>query len=184
MRNLFRSTGMIATVLTAVVFFASNCGDESEVIIVNLDCPALDGFQGGNYSFSVIVGEIADQCAGGIFNSLIDPGPYGPVALPEVVDLPQPITMDLPFVGEVTGSLSSDGTALKLTVPDPIQVPGIPVPGVGQVTVTARVSGILCPLTATRVDAEFTVNVQNIQPPVPLVDPPCAIRVPVTGSLQ
>ena len=184
MSNMLRSTWLKFILLFALVLSAANCGDESEVIIEELDC-LIDGFEGGDYFFTVDVGGIADGCAGGLFNGLIDPGPYGPVTLPALTDLPdEDFTVTLPFVGEVTGRLSSSGGALRLTVEDPIQGIRIQVSGVGEVTVTARVSGILCPVSATRVDAAFTVTVQSIQPPVPLVNPPCTVGVPATGSLQ
>ncbi len=185
MSNMLRSTWLKFILLFALVLFVAQCGDESEVIIQELNCPALEDFEGGDYSFTVNVGGITDGCAGGLFNGLIDRDPYGPVTLPALTDLPdEDFTVTLPFVGEVTGRLSSSGGALRLTVEDPIQGIRIQVPGVGEVTVTARVSGILCPVSATRVDAAFTVTVQSIQPPVPLVNPPCTVGVPATGSLQ
>ena len=143
MSNMSRSIWLKFILLFALVLSAANCGDESEVIIEELDC-LIDGFEGGDYFFTVDVGGIADGCAGGLFNGLIDPGPYGPITLPASAELPQDVTMTLPFVGEVTGTLSSSGGALRLTVPDPIQGIGIVVPPFGAVNVTARVSGTLC----------------------------------------
>ncbi len=109
MNNMIRSTWLRSILLFTLALSASNCGDDSEVIIEKPDCPALNGFAGGDYLFTVDVGGIADGCAGGSFNDLIDQGPYGPVTLPAVADLPQDITMELPFVGEVTATLSWDG---------------------------------------------------------------------------
>jgi hypothetical protein len=182
MNNMIRSKWLRFALLFALVLSAANCGDESEVIIQELDCPALEGFAGGQYLFTVDVGEIVDGCADGAFNDLIDPGPYGPITLPAAADLPQDITMTLPFVGQVTGTLSSGSGALRLTVEDPIQVVGIVLPLVGAVDVTARVSGTLCPISATRVDAAFTVTVVDIVPDVPLIPTPCTVGVP--GTLQ
>jgi hypothetical protein len=182
MHNMIRSTWLRSILLFALVLSASNCGDESEVIIQELDCPALEGFAGGDYFFTVDVGGIADGCAGGFFNGLIAPGPYGPVTLPALADLPQDITMTLPFVGEVTGRLSLGGGALHLTVEEPIELVGIVVPPFGTVDVTARVAGTLCPISATRVDAVFTINVVDIDPDVPLITTPCTVGVP--GTLQ
>ncbi len=182
MNNMIRSTWLRAILLFALLASAASCGNESEVIIQELDCPALEGFAGGQYFFTVDVSEVVDGCAGGSFNGLIDPGPYGPVTLPAVADLPQDITMTLPFVGVVTGRLSASGGAIRLEVEDPIQVVGIVLPIVGPVDITARVSGTLCPISATRVDAVFTVRVVDIDPDVPLIGTPCTIGVP--GTLQ
>ena len=183
MRNVIRPTWLSFTLLLALTFLAASCGDDSEVITLELSC-MIEGFEGGDYLFTVNVAEINDECAGGIFNGLVDPGPYGPVTLPATADLPQEITMTLPFVGEVTGTLSSVGGALRLTVEEPIQGIPIQIPDVGNFTVTASVSGTLCPVSATRVDAAFFVTVQSIQPSFPLVDPPCPISVPATGRLS
>jgi hypothetical protein len=90
--------------------------------------------------------------------------------------------MMLPLVGEVTGTLSSDGRALRLSVEDPIQGVGIVLPIVGAVDITARVSGTLCPISATRVDAVFTLPVVDIDPDVPQITTPCTVGVP--GTLQ
>jgi len=182
MNNMIRSTWLRAILLFALLLSAANCGNESEVIIQELDCPALEGFAGGQYLFTVAVNEIVDGCAGGFFNGLIYQGPYGPVTLPAKADLPQDITITLPFVGEVTGRLSSNGTSLQLTVDDPIQVEGIVIPPFGTANVTARVAGTLCPISATRVDAVFTVRVVDINPDVPLITTPCTVGVP--GTLE
>jgi hypothetical protein len=178
MNNMIRSTWLRSILLFALALSASNCGDESEVIIEKPDCPALEGFAGGDYSFTVDVGGIADGCAGGSFNGLIGPGPYGPVTLPASSTLPQDITMTLPFVGVVTGRLSLGGGSMRLTVEDPIELVGIPVPPFGTVAVTARVSGTLCPVSATRVDAVFTISV--VETDIPLITTPCTVGVPGT----
>ena len=182
MNNMIRSTWLRFILLFALVLSAANCGDESEVIIEELDCPALEGFAGGQYLFTVDVGGVVDGCARGFFNGLIDPGPYGPVTLPALADLPQDITMTLPFVGVVTGRLSVVGGTMRLTVEDPIELVGIVIPPFGTVDVTARVSGTLCPVSATRVDAVFTVTVVDIDPDVSLITTPCTVGVP--GTLQ
>ena len=178
MNNMIRSKWLKFALLFPLVLTAANCGDESEVIIQEWDCPALDGFPGGQYSFTVDVGGIDDRCTGGSFNGLIDPGPYGPINLPAEADLPQDITMTLPFAGEVTGTLSSGNGALRLVVEDPVQVVGIVIPPFGEINATARVSGILCPISATSVDAAFTVTVQSVEPAV--ISTPCTIGVPGT----
>ncbi len=180
MSNMIRSAGLKLILLFALVLTAASCGDESEIIIQDLSCPALDGFAGGIFWFTVNVGGITDGCAEGAFNGLIDPGPYGPVTLPSEADLSQEITIELPFAGEVTGTLSSNGTFMQLTVDDPVQVNGIVLPIIGAVDVTARVSGTLCPATEDRVDAVFTITVQSVDPP--LIATPCTVSVPATGS--
>jgi hypothetical protein len=180
MNNMIRSTWLRSILLFALVLSASNCGDESEIIIQELDCPALEGFAGGQYSFTVDVNEIVDGCAGGFFNDFFDPGPYGPVTLPPLADLPQDITITLPFVGVVTGRLSAGSGTMRLTVEDPIELVGIVLPAFGTVDITARVSGTLCPISATRVDAAFVVTVVDINPGVPLVTTPCTVGVPGT----
>jgi hypothetical protein len=182
MHNTIRSTWLRSILLFALVLPASNCGDETEIIIEELECPALEGFAGGVYFFTVDVGGIADGCADGTFNDLIDQGPYGPVTLPASSTLPQDITITLPLVGDVTGTLYVDGGVMRLGVEDPIQVVGIILPVFGPVNVTARVSGTLCPISATRVDAVFTINVVDIDPDVPLITTPCTVGVP--GTLQ
>jgi len=45
MNNMIRSTWLRFTLLFALVLSAANCGDESEVIIEDLDC-MIDGFEG------------------------------------------------------------------------------------------------------------------------------------------
>ena len=179
MSSVIRSTWFKFLPILALALFTVQCGDDSEVIIQD-HCPGLDGFEGGDYIFMVNVGDIVDGCAQGAFNGLIDPGPYPAVTLPALADLPLDITIDLPFVGPVTGGLSSDGNTLRLTVDDPIDVVGIEVPIIGQVDVTVRVSGTLCPISATRVDAAFAVSVESIDPP--LIPTPCTIGVPATGT--
>ena len=183
MSPVIRPTWLSFTLLLALTSFAASCGDDSEIITQELDC-MVDGFEGGDYSFTVSVAEINDECAGGIFNGLVDPGPYPTVALPATADLPQDITMTFPYVGDVTGTLSSAGGALHLSVDEPIEGIPIQIPNFGTFTVTASVSGTLCPVSETRVDAAFFVTVQSIQPSVPLVNPPCRISVPATGTLQ
>jgi hypothetical protein len=177
MNNMIRSTWLKFFLLFALVLSASNCGDETEIIIEEPECPALQGFAGGVYLFTVDVDRIVDGCAGGAFNGLIGPGPYGPITLPASSTLPQDIPMDLPLVGEVTASLSLNGGVMRLEV-DPIQVDGITLPIIGTVDVTAGVSGTLCPVSATRVDAVFTIRVLDIDPP--LVNTPCTVGVPGT----
>jgi hypothetical protein len=179
MNNMIRSTWLRAILLFALLLSAANCGNESEVIIQELDCPALEGFAGGQYLFTVDVNEIVDGCANGFFIGLIDPGPYGPVTLPALADLPQDITMTLPFVGDVTGRLSVSGGAIRLRVEDPIELVGIDTL-FGTANVTASVAGTLCPISAARVDAVFTVRVIDINPP--LIATPCTVGVP--GTLQ
>ena len=51
MNNMIRSTWLRSILLIALLLSASNCGDESEVIIEELDCD-LEGFEGGNYARS------------------------------------------------------------------------------------------------------------------------------------
>jgi hypothetical protein len=65
-------------------------------------------------------------------------------------------------------------------VEDPIELVGIVLPAFGTVDITARVSGTLCPISATRVDAAFVVTVVDINPGVPLVTTPCTVGVPGT----
>ena len=180
MNNMIRSTWLRVILLFGLVLSAANCGGDSEILIEERYCPALDGFEGGEYLFTVDVGDIADGCASGFFNALIDPGPYGPVTLPPEEDLPQEITMTLPFVGVVTGRLAVIGGAIRLTVEDPIELVGIDVPPFGTVDITARVSGALCPISETRVDAVFTVSVVDINPEISLIQTPCAVGVPGT----
>lgn len=179
MGSVTRSKWFKVLLISALALFTAQCGDDSEVIVQK--CDALDGFEGGDYLFVVDVGGIVDGCAGGLFNGFIDPGPYGPVTLPALGDLPQDITMELPFVGEVTATLSLANGVLRLRVEDPIQLDDIVTP-IGAVDVTARVSGTLCPVSAIRVDAGFTVTVQSINPAV--IATPCTIGVPATGTLQ
>jgi hypothetical protein len=184
MRSVTQSTWFKSLLFFALVLFTAQCGSESEIIVQELNCPALEGFEGGDYLFTVVIRNIVDGCAGGFFNALVLPGPYGPVTLPALGDLPDDnFTVTLPFVGQVTGRLSSNGTALLLTVPDPIRLDDLVTP-FGVIDVIARVSGTLCPVSADRLEAAFTVTVDSIDPAIPLVRTPCVIGVPATGTLQ
>ena len=60
MNNMIRSKWLRSILLLTLVLSAANCGDDSEVIIQELNCPALEGFAGGDYFFTVDVGGIAD----------------------------------------------------------------------------------------------------------------------------
>lgn len=186
MNGWIRSSRMKPLLLIVLALLLAQCGSDSEVVVKELECPGLKAFEGGAFSFEVSVGGIDDRCAGGLFNSMIDPGPYGPVTLPAYYgDLQEDIILTLPFVGEVTGQLTSDGKSIQLAVPDSIQVPVVlPPPLAGTVTVTARVSGALCPISRNQVDAVFAITVQNIQPSVPLIDTPCEVLVPTIGTLD
>ena len=86
MNNMIRSTWLRFVLLFALVLSASNCGDASEIIIQELECPALEGFAGGVYSFTVDVGGIADGCAGGAFNAFDRPGPLRAGHLAGLID--------------------------------------------------------------------------------------------------
>jgi hypothetical protein len=195
---MIQSTWLKSLLLFVLVLFTAQCGDESEVIVdlscpsfgesggtIDFPCPSLDDFNGGPYSFMVNVGDIDDRCAGGAFNGQIPQGPYGPVTLPSSAALEQgsqKITMELPMVGFVEGTLSLTESFIELTVAYPIPVNDINVPVIGEVDVSACVAGALCPVSENVVEARFAVTVLSINPP--LIPTPCTIGVPATGTLQ
>jgi len=183
MRKVLQSTWLKPLLLLALFLFVAQCGDESEIVLEDLEC-FVEGFEGGDYTFSVDVEGIDDRCAAGIFNSYIVPGPWGPFPLPGETDPPQDITITLPFVGEVTGTVSWNGETIRLVVWQPIQITGIVVPGFGAVNVTARVSASFCPASQERVDGVLTITIQEVQPEIPVINTPCQITVPGFGSLQ
>lgn len=174
MSNMIGSTGFRFILLFALVLFASNCGDESEIIIEELDCD-LQGFQGGNYEFEI--NSVSDGCTGGVIvGEFVKPGDqFGPVALPPVDQLPPTIVIpDVPLIGQVEFLISTSGDVIRISAsPPPVNVPGLG-------TITATVSGTLCPLAGTSdLSGSFTVTITS----APLIDTPCSIRLPITGSL-
>ena len=183
MHKVMRSRWWKPLLLLSLVLFVAQCGDESDVVMEDPEC-FVEGFEGGEYAFTVDVDRIDDLCAAGFFNGYIDPGPWGPFPLPAVADPPQDITITLPFVGAVTGTVSWSGSTIRFVVLQPVQISGIPVPGYGAVSVTARVSASFCPASQERVDGELTITIQELQPAIPLINPPCQVTVPGIGSLQ
>lgn len=192
MRNVLRpseSRSVLVPVLAlAVAFFVAQCGDDSEIVIdQELQCLGED-FQGGDFSLLIDVERVFDRCAAGAFKSYIAAGPYGPFTLPSGAQLaqgPQEITITLPLVGEVTGTLSLGGSTLRFEVEQPIRIEDIVLPfSLGTVDVEAGVSGNICPVSQEQLEAAFTVTVQDVQPDLPLINTPCRIEVPVSGSRQ
>jgi len=173
MHNMIRSTWLRSILLFALVLSASNCGDESEIIIQELDCD-LEGFEGGNYEF--VIDNVSDGCAGGLIGQYVQPGDrFGPVFLPPADQLPPTIVIpDVPLVGRVEFQVSTDGNVIRISgSPGPVTVPGIG-------TVTATVSGTLCPdPESTQVNGEVTVTLTS----APLIATPCNVRALVAGSL-
>jgi hypothetical protein len=157
MHNMIRSTWLRSILLFALVLSASNCGDESEVIILELNCPALEGFEGGTYLFTV--DRVTDNPGGCSFGQA-DPfvgEQFGPLDLPATVDLPAQRTIeDVPLVGTVTVDIRTDGQTIRIDGTEQIQVS---VPGIGNITAT--VTGLLCPKSASRVDGQITVRITS-----------------------
>ena len=181
MRKVMRSKWLKSLLLVALVPFVAQCGDESEIVLEDPEC-FVEGFEGGDYAFTVDVERIEDRCTGGLLNSYIVPGPWGPFLLPGEQDPPQDITVTLPFVGQVTGTVSWNGAALRLVVWQPIQITGIVVPVFGAVDVTARVSADFCPVSQEQVDGVLTITILETQPEV--INTPCQVTAPAVGSFQ
>ena len=170
MNNMIRSTWLRSILLFALVLSASNCGDESEVIIEELDC-MVEGFGGGTYLFTVdSVRDNPEGCSFGQADSFVGEQ-FGPVDLPAAVDLPAQRTIeDVPLVGTVTVDITTDGQIIRMDGTEQIQVF---VPGFGNITAT--VTGLLCPKSAARVDGQITVRITS---PIS-----CNVTALATGSL-
>ncbi len=172
MSNMRRSTGLKFILLLALVLSAANCGDDSEIIIVDLSCPALDGFQGGAFLFTVdSVSDDPQGCSFGQGDEFVGEQ-FGPIDLPGTEELPaQRVIEDVPLVGDVTVNVTTDGETIRVEGTEPIDVL---VPGLGNITAT--VSGILCPTSADQVDGQVTVRITN-----PFT---CNVRVQANGVPQ
>ena len=173
MSTMIRSTWLRSVLLFALVLSASNCGDESEVIIEELDC-ALEGFEGGTYIFSV--NSVGDGCTPGLIaGEVITPGDlFGPVALPGTAECPlKETSRTLPLVGTVPVNIFIEGDFIKIQGTEQIDVF---IPEIGS-TITATVSGTLCPVSANRVDGQITVRI--LSPSIPILMPttPCNVTV-------
>jgi|GEM_PF-3177844 len=174
MNNMIRSRWLRSILLFALVLSAANCGDESEVIIQELNCD-LEGFEGGNYE--MVINSVTDGCTGGVIvGQYVQPGDrFGPVTLPPGDQLPPTIVIpNVPLVGTVEFQVSTDGNVIRISgSPGQANVPGIG-------SVTATVSGTFCPIAETaQVDGEVTVSITS----APLIDTPCNVRALVTGLL-
>jgi hypothetical protein len=172
MHNMIRSTWLRFILLFALVLSASNCGDESEVIIEELDC-MLEGFEGGTYIFAVnSVSDSPAGCSFGQADTFVGQL-FGPVVLPGTDELPSPPTdiPGIPLVGTVEVIFSIDANAIRVRGTEPVQAF---FPGIGNITAT--VSGTLCPVSATRVEGQITVRITS---PIS-----CNVTALATGSLQ
>ena len=171
MSSLIRYAWLSAVLVLALGFFASNCGDESEVIIEEMDCQ-LDGFEGGSYLFTVNDIRDSENCSMGLADGYIGQT-FGPAVLPATDQLPSDPTdiNNVPLVGTVPVVFSTNGQAIQVAGTDQIQAS---YPGIG--TITATVSGILCPASASRVDGQITVRVTS-----PIT---CNVTAVATGWLQ
>jgi len=177
MNNMIRSKWLRSILLLTLVLSAANCGDESEVIIEELDCE-LEGFEGGNFMFNI--NSVSDGCTGGLLvGTVVSPGDsFGPVALPGTDELPATIDiLGVPLVGTVPVQISTEGQFIRIEGTDQIEefIPEL------STTVTATVSGTLCPVAATRVDGQITVRV--LSPSIPILMPttPCNVTVLASG---
>lgn len=180
MNNMIRSTWLRFILLFALVLSAANCGDESEVIIEELDC-MIDGFEGGTYLFAV--NSVRDGCTPGLIaGQVVSPGDlFGPVDLPGTAELPaQRDILNVPLVGRVPVNISTDGNFIKIQGTEQVEVL---IPEIGS-TITATVSGTLCPVSVNRVDGQITVRI--LSPSIPILMPttPCNVTALATGSLQ
>lgn len=152
--------------------FLVQCGgsDDPEPACV----PSL--LTGGDYAFTL--GAVRDGCAGGVLAGLIQdeyPVPPPEMTLPAFDQLPATININLPFVGLVQADLSVSGNTIQLNVPSEISFPGVG---------DATVSGVLCPVSATEVQASLTFRITQVEPAFSvLVRPPCNVVISLTGNL-
>ncbi len=168
MSSLNRSRWLRLLLPAAFVLLAlsAGCGDDSEVIMQELNCD-VEGFEGGTYLFTI--NKVDNKCPLDLGNMLIQ---FGPVDLPAATDLPVTLGIpNIPFIGTVTVNITTDGKIIRLEKTGPIEVP---YPGIG--TITATVQGVLCPMSAGRVDGQITVNMTR-----PFS---CSVTAQASGSLQ
>jgi hypothetical protein len=166
---------MISIVCVAIALLAANCGDESEVIIEELDCQ-LEGFPGGNFTFSVTgVSDSPENCTFGLSDEIVGEI-FGPVAIPATEDLPSDPTVigSFPIVGSVEVIFSTDGEAIQVTGTD--QIEGT-YPGIG--SFTATLSGVICPVSTARAEGQLTVSITQPFQPVT-----CNVTARATGQSQ
>lgn len=150
------------------------CGgsDDPESVCV----PSL--LTGGTYAFRI--GTVSDRCAGGLLAGLVPPGPYT-VELPGFADLPATVTLDLPFVGEITARLSPSGNTIAV-VSDPLVISGtIEYLGL-TIDYEASAAGALCPVSPLAADLNLAVEVLSADGLPIAVDLPCRVVIPMTGT--
>ncbi len=168
MSNMIRSTGFQFILLFALVLSAASCGDESEVIIQDLNCD-LDGFTGGNFIFTVDGVSTTCPISTELLDQFVSPGDQFPVVLPAVEDLPPTIDIDFgPPIGAVTFAVEVQEDRLIVTSTQPITIPDF---GFGNITGT--VLGSVCPIEGGEILAAFTIS---------LTSPfSCSLQISATG---
>lgn len=173
MSSLIRSPWLRCILPAAIVLLAlaAGCGDDSEVIVQELNCN-VEGFEGGTYLFTINkVSDSPTNCTLGLGSNLIGE-PFGPVDLPGTAELPaQRDIPGVPLVGTVPVNITTDGKTIRIQGTAPIEAN---YPGIGNITAT--VQGVLCPLSATRVDGQITVKMTR-----PIA---CSVAAQASGSLQ
>lgn len=175
MGKRIQSAGMICILIFGIALFAANCGDESEVIIEELECQ-LEGFPGGNFTFSVTgVSDSPDNCSFGLADEFVGET-FGPVAIPATEDLPSDPTEigNVPIVGSIEVIFSTDGEAIQVTGTE--QIEGT-LPGIG--AFTATLSGVICPVSTGRAEGRLTVSITQPFQPVT-----CNVTARATGQSQ
>ena len=117
MSSLIRSTWLrfLLPVAFVLLALAAGCGDDSEVIIQELNCN-VEGFEGGRYVFTInTVNDAPNNCTLGLANQLIGEQ-FGPVDLPATAELPATLEIPgVPFVGTVPVNITTDGKIIGKT---------------------------------------------------------------------
>ena len=169
----------------ALAVFAPACGDD-DGDEPQIQCPAEQMTEGA-YSFGLETAE--DDCAGvdvGDLIRIIDPGPYGPVALPSFAELQQgPVLeeMELPVIGTVPVQIFLDGDVVRLSLPDG----DVLVPILADCTATIGGTGTFCPVSTDQVNATLEITIKDVVGAgcglIP-IDTPCSAILNLRGFQQ
>ena len=167
----------------ALAVFAPACGsdgngDGSQALCV------VEELEAGAYSFTRQT--VVDDCSGvdvGDLIRIIDPGPYGPIALPSFAELQagtDPVDIELPVIGTVEVQLSLDGDVVRLTLPggavDVLVLPGC--------TATIGARGTLCPVSMSQVNATLVITIEDVVGDCDLIPVDCSATINLRGVQQ
>jgi hypothetical protein len=137
----------------------------------------------GDYVFSL--GTVSDGCAGGVLAGFIRdeyPEPRPEMSLPAFDELPATISMNLPFVGMVQADLLVSGNDIRMDLTPSDFLGTMTIPLVGPVDYDLSASGILCPVSTTKVEVTLVLDVHRLEALGNRVSN-CRLVIPLSGDL-